>query len=286
MASTNPLSKREQDVVRLLLQGKSNKQLAIALGISESTVEFHLKNIYAKLKVSSRTELILKLGESTGPSAGELGESTVVEDKNLVHNGISERTSTQVSPATPPEVRSGTQGIGRILWKYKILILIGLFLAIVGVIVLRRPMPWEGYARECERPDESTVGQMISRSNASGKEVHGQFGTTGSPPWPARSGYVLYKNIRIPSLDQSYLLLRYSKNTPSSVPILVTLDGETSARATIYPVDQHDWDQFSWTQPIPLGRIEGGVHSIQLSTDGQQYGVADLDRLILTDRPP
>ena len=59
------LSKRERDEVELLLQGKSNKQIAFALGIAESTVGFHLKNIYAKLQVSSRAEAILKLGETT-----------------------------------------------------------------------------------------------------------------------------------------------------------------------------------------------------------------------------
>ena len=58
------LSKRERQVVELLLEGKSNKQIALSLHITEHTVEFHLKNIYAKCQVSSRTELILKLGNS------------------------------------------------------------------------------------------------------------------------------------------------------------------------------------------------------------------------------
>jgi DNA-binding CsgD family transcriptional regulator len=65
MAQPNPLSKRERDVVKLLLQGKSNKMIAAALHISERTVEFHLKNSYAKFQVSSRMELVLKLGDST-----------------------------------------------------------------------------------------------------------------------------------------------------------------------------------------------------------------------------
>lgn len=58
------LSNREQEVTKHLLEGKSNKQIASALHISENTVEFHLKNIYSKYEVSSRTELILKLGQS------------------------------------------------------------------------------------------------------------------------------------------------------------------------------------------------------------------------------
>ncbi len=79
MAHINPLSRRETEVVALLLQGKSNKLIALALGISESTVEFHLKNVYAKFRVSSRVELILKLGNPTGDvEMDKLGSSIVV----------------------------------------------------------------------------------------------------------------------------------------------------------------------------------------------------------------
>jgi hypothetical protein len=57
-----------------LLQGKSNKQIALALGISASTVEYHLKNVYKKLGVSSRTEAVLRMGKSVGGGGtGELG---------------------------------------------------------------------------------------------------------------------------------------------------------------------------------------------------------------------
>jgi DNA-binding CsgD family transcriptional regulator len=59
------LSNRQWEVVNLLRQGKSNKQIASTLHITERTVEFHLNNIYDKFQVGSRVELILKLGEST-----------------------------------------------------------------------------------------------------------------------------------------------------------------------------------------------------------------------------
>jgi DNA-binding CsgD family transcriptional regulator len=71
-------SKREKEVTGLLLEGKSNKQIALALGISASTVEYHLKNIYKKLQVNSRTEAVLRLGKSIGKDiASELWKSTV-----------------------------------------------------------------------------------------------------------------------------------------------------------------------------------------------------------------
>jgi len=81
------LSNREWDVLKLLLQGKSNKLIASSLDISIRTVEFHLKNIYAKFQVSSRIELILKLGNTTGGlEALKLGHSTVAGVGENVEN--------------------------------------------------------------------------------------------------------------------------------------------------------------------------------------------------------
>lgn len=52
------LSKREHDVLQLLTEGKDNNGIAESLVISINTVETHLKNMYKKLKVSSRTEAV------------------------------------------------------------------------------------------------------------------------------------------------------------------------------------------------------------------------------------
>jgi len=78
MTEIDNLSIREREVVKLLLQGKSNKQIAQSLNISARTVEFHLKNIYIKFQVNSRVELILKLVNYLGnPITERLGTSTV-----------------------------------------------------------------------------------------------------------------------------------------------------------------------------------------------------------------
>lgn len=58
-AETASLTPRETDVVRLVAQGRRNKEIARDLGISEGTVKMHLHNLYEKLSVSSRTELAI-----------------------------------------------------------------------------------------------------------------------------------------------------------------------------------------------------------------------------------
>ena len=54
-----PLTEREIEVLRLLAQGKSNKEIARALDITEQTVKTHVSHILGKLDVPSRTQAAL-----------------------------------------------------------------------------------------------------------------------------------------------------------------------------------------------------------------------------------
>jgi DNA-binding CsgD family transcriptional regulator len=58
IAQFGNLSERENQVTNLLLQGKTYRTIAGELYISENTVKFHVGNIYSKLNIQSRTELI------------------------------------------------------------------------------------------------------------------------------------------------------------------------------------------------------------------------------------
>jgi DNA-binding NarL/FixJ family response regulator len=53
------LPDREQDVLTLLAQGMTNKDIAQTLFLSVRTIEPHLRNIYGKLDVNNRTEAVL-----------------------------------------------------------------------------------------------------------------------------------------------------------------------------------------------------------------------------------
>ena len=55
------LTKREKEVLKLLVDGKSKKQIAEDLSISLFTVETHIKNIYGKLHVHSQVDLVSKV---------------------------------------------------------------------------------------------------------------------------------------------------------------------------------------------------------------------------------
>jgi DNA-binding NarL/FixJ family response regulator len=79
------LTDREQEILKLLAQGLSNKMIAARLYLSVRTVEGHLANIYSRLGVHSRTEAMLmavkipkNIGTTLAPPAraGESGSFT------------------------------------------------------------------------------------------------------------------------------------------------------------------------------------------------------------------
>lgn len=57
-AGDDPLSEREIEVLRLVAEGKANKEIAWQLSLSEDTVKAHLRSIFAKLDVADRTHAV------------------------------------------------------------------------------------------------------------------------------------------------------------------------------------------------------------------------------------
>src|SRR5206468_5516677 len=59
-SAIDPLSEREREILRLIAQGASNREIASALFLAEGTVKNHVSNILGKLKVRDRTQAALK----------------------------------------------------------------------------------------------------------------------------------------------------------------------------------------------------------------------------------
>ena len=59
------LTPREMDIVRLVGRGLGNKEIALALGVSVTTVRTHLNRVYEKMGAVSRVELALYAAQST-----------------------------------------------------------------------------------------------------------------------------------------------------------------------------------------------------------------------------
>lgn len=109
------LTKREEDVVRLLAEGMQNRDIAQELKLSEHTVKNYLFHIFDKLGVSSRVELVLYAVSSTKRSqvtdenqgdgrGGELAGTDVSGDDLMPNQDQSSRAQSRCSGRKRPTV--------------------------------------------------------------------------------------------------------------------------------------------------------------------------------------
>jgi LuxR family maltose regulon positive regulatory protein len=59
-AGREPLSARERNIVELIAQGLSNKEIARDLGVTPETIKSHVKNIFVKLAVDKRAHAVAR----------------------------------------------------------------------------------------------------------------------------------------------------------------------------------------------------------------------------------
>jgi DNA-binding CsgD family transcriptional regulator len=71
------LTAAERRVAALVVQGRTNREVAAALFLGERTVETHLSHVYAKLGVRSRTELARVYGSDSGAAGQSSGGLTI-----------------------------------------------------------------------------------------------------------------------------------------------------------------------------------------------------------------
>lgn len=69
------LTSRELEVALVVAEGRSNREIAAQLFISQKTVEYHLGNVFGKLGVNSRTQLALALIRALSHQLPRLADS-------------------------------------------------------------------------------------------------------------------------------------------------------------------------------------------------------------------
>ena len=65
-----PLTEREKEILALIVEGCTNKEIAMRLSIAHGTVRIHVSNIFNKMNVRRRTEAAVKCLASMGACGG------------------------------------------------------------------------------------------------------------------------------------------------------------------------------------------------------------------------
>lgn len=139
-----PLTERELEIVELVAQGSSNKDIAAALTLSPNTVKVHLRNVFAKLGVQSRTELTMLAVRSGWVAVAGVQAPAAEPGADLAGNASAATgQSAAEPPAEPsrpalPRVAPNPEPLPALAAWRRALLVVALF-AIAASIVLALP---------------------------------------------------------------------------------------------------------------------------------------------------
>lgn len=100
------LSERQREILSLLAQGKSNKEIAFALSITEGTVKQHLFTLYKKLGVTNRAKAVLAAAAHVQPGHPAAARPTSGSTAHYVWRLVS---SLVIQPKRAPETAAGAR---------------------------------------------------------------------------------------------------------------------------------------------------------------------------------
>lgn len=143
MPQPSPLSDRELDIIRQVATGATNREVAHTLDISPNTVKVHLRNIYEKLGVTSRTEATLAVVregwvmlDGTVPAEEPPSPPDEVVPSPAPAKDVAAVVTPAVEMAAPPPRLGGVP-----LWVPVLLGGVVLLLALLVAMLLLRPAP-------------------------------------------------------------------------------------------------------------------------------------------------